>query len=204
MICFDINASDNKEQKNSSSGAFIKANYRHMHLNGQSDYEQMKELLSARASRFNKLSAPDLWLIDGGQALFDLAKKIIQESGANVDVLAIAKEKIDAKSKRAKGGALDKIHGIFGQMKLNKDDEKLQFLQKIRDEAHRFALSFHRKIRDKRALSSSKLEKLGLSVGNIKKLLDYFESYENIQNASFDELTRLTNKNIAKKIKGED
>lgn len=197
MICYDANASSSK-----STGDFIKANYRHMHLKGTSDYEQMQELLSARAARFDKLSAPDLWLIDGGQALFDLARKIIKNSGANVDVLAIAKEKIDAKTHRAKGGALDKIHGIFGQMKLNKDDEKLQFLQKIRDEAHRFAISFHRKIRDKRAISSSKLENLGLSVGVIKKLLDYFENYENIQNASFDDIAKITNKSIATKIKG--
>ena len=217
MVCWDANATkESKDGANDNSadlsapskkaamGAFLKANYRHMHLNGASDYEQMKQMLSARALRFDKLSAPDLWLIDGGEALLNLARDIIASSGANVDVLAIAKEKIDAKAHRAKGGALDKIHGAFGELKLSVNDEKLQFLQRIRDEAHRFAISFHRKVRNNRSLASSKLQKLGLSAGNIKKLLDYFDTYENIKNASFDEIAKVVGKITAKKLKANN
>ncbi|TEY07556.1 excinuclease ABC subunit C, partial [Campylobacter sp. CH185] len=69
--------------------------------------------------------------------------EIIVSSGANVDILAISKEKIDAKAHRAKGGARDKIHSLKGEFSLSINDKKLQFLQKLRDEAHRFAISFH-------------------------------------------------------------
>lgn len=71
----------------------------------------MREVLTRRALEFDKMPAPDLWLIDGGKALLDLAKEIILSSGANVDILAISKEKIDAKAHRAKGGL--KINSLF-------------------------------------------------------------------------------------------
>ena len=75
----------------------------------------MREVLTRRALDFDKIPPPDLWLIDGGKALLDLAKEIIVSSGANVDILAISKEKIDAKAHRAKGGAKDKIHSLKGE-----------------------------------------------------------------------------------------
>lgn len=184
-----------------NEGGFYKAGYRHMHLSGSSDYEQMKEMLTARALRFENLSPPDLWLIDGGKALYDLACDVIASSGANVDVLAIAKEKIDAKAHRAKGAALDKIHCAAGELKLSSDDKKLQFLQLLRDEAHRFAISFHRKTRDKQNLAKSELDALGLSAGQIKKLLDFYGDFENIKKASLDELNKLIGKAKAQKIK---
>lgn len=185
-----------------SDGEFFKNSYRHMHLDGSSDYEQMKQMLSARALRFDKLAPPDLWIIDGGKALFDLACDIIASSGANVDIIAIAKEKIDAKAHRAKGAALDKIHSNLGEFKLSANDEKLLFIQKMRDEAHRFAISFHRQTRNKADLAKSELVKMGLSAGAIKKLLDFFGSFENIKNASFDEIKAVCGTKVAQKIFG--
>ena len=183
-----------------SDGEFYKAHYRHMHLEGSSDYEQMKQMLTSRALRFDKLAPPDLWIIDGGKALFDLANEIIASSGANVDIIAIAKEKIDAKAHRAKGAALDKIHSTLGEFKLSSNDEKLMFIQKMRDEAHRFAISFHRQTRNKADLAKSELAKMGLSAGVIKKLLDYFGSFEQIKSASFDEIKALLGTKTAQKI----
>ena len=55
---------------------------------------------------------------------------------------------------------MDKIHCELGEMKLSPNDAKLQFLQRLRDEAHRFAISFHRKTRDKTNLAKSELAKL--------------------------------------------
>lgn len=74
-------------------GTWDKSNYRKFHLKYKNDYEQMREVLTRRALEFDKMPAPDLWLIDGGKALLDLAKEIILSSGANVDILAISKEK---------------------------------------------------------------------------------------------------------------
>ncbi|MBR2222586.1 MAG: excinuclease ABC subunit C, partial [Campylobacter sp.] len=174
--------------------------YRHMHLQNINDYDQMQQMLTHRAKSFDKSSAPDLWVIDGGDALLNLANEIIKSSGANVDIIAISKEKIDAKAHRAKGKANDKICTNIGKFSLNSSDIKLQFIQRLRDEAHRFAISFHQKIRQKNDMQSSQLANLGISKGSIIKLINYFGSFENIKNASFDEIKKVTNKSVAQKI----
>ncbi|ARR00470.1 excinuclease ABC subunit UvrC [Campylobacter porcelli] len=182
------------------NGEFNKAKYRHMHLQDINDYDQMSKLLTHRAKSFDKAPAPDLWIIDGGDALLNLANQIIKSSGANVDIIAISKEKIDAKANRAKGRASDKIYTNIGKFSLNPNDTKLQFIQRLRDEAHRFAISFHQKSRQKIDIQSSQLATLGISKGSIIKLINYFGSFENIQNASFDEIKKVTNKSVAQKI----
>ena len=182
------------------NGEFNKAKYHHMHLNSINDYDQMSQVLTHRAKSFEKTAPPDLWIIDGGGALLNLAEDIIKSSGANVDIIAISKEKIDAKANRAKGKANDKIYTNIGKFSLNSNDTKLQFIQRLRDEAHRFAISFHQKSRQKSDLQSSQLSALGISKGSIIKLINYFGSFENIQKASFDEIKKVTNKIVATKI----
>ncbi|MDL0089060.1 excinuclease ABC subunit UvrC [Campylobacter gastrosuis] len=182
------------------NGEFIKEKYRHTHLKSTNDYEQMRESLTSRALRFDKLSPPDLWVIDGGEALLSLAREILASSGANVDVIAISKEKIDAKAHRAKGSANDKIYTQNAKFSLSPNDKKLQFFQKLRDEAHRFVISFHRKIRDKNAKNSSKLKELGISEGSISKLVKFYGSFDKIHNATYDEIAKLTNKSVADKL----
>ncbi|MCR4941383.1 MAG: excinuclease ABC subunit UvrC [Campylobacter sp.] len=182
-------------------GEFIKQDYRHMHLKSKNDYEQMRESLTARALRFDKLSPPDLWVIDGGEALLNLAKEILQSSGANVDVIAISKEKINTKAHRAKNSAKDKIYTKNTKFELSTDDKRLQFFQKLRDEAHRFVITFHQKTRTKADLQSSKLKQIGISQGSIVKLVNFYGSFDKIYSASFDEIAKLTNKSVAQKIK---
>lgn len=182
------------------NGEWAKEHYRHMHLKSKNDFDQMRESLTARALRFNKLSAPDLWLLDGGEAILNLAKDIIESSGANIDIIAISKEKIDAKAHRAKGNAKDKIYTQKGKFNLSTDDKKLQFFQKLRDESHRFAISFHRKTRHKNDIQSSKLTKAGITAGQISKLVNFYGSFDRIHSANFDEIAKITNKNVAQKI----
>lgn len=177
-----------------NDSGFLKANYRHSYLNAKNDYDQMSEFLTLRAKRFDKLSPPDLWVIDGGKALLDLAISIVESSGANIDVIAISKEKVNAKAYRAKGGAKDKIYTKNGVFSLQTDDKKLQFIQKLRDEAHRFAISFHRKSKTRSDLEKSKLLKLGLSEGKIKKLLNFYGNFEEIYNAKPNEIEKLIGK----------
>lgn len=184
----------------SKNGKFVKSNYRHYHLHNKDEYSQMRELLSERAKRFDKEPPPDLWLIDGGEALRSLAEDILQSMGANVDAAAIAKEKIDAKAHRAKGNANDILYTKKGKLVLSPHDERLQFLQRLRDEAHRFAISFHRKTRQKRAGNNSALKAAGLNDAVIKKLIDYFGAYEAVRNADEKTLNELFPKRMAKKI----
>ena len=192
------------------NGKFKKEDYRHYHLEGKDEYSQMKELLTRRAKNFEKNSPPELWLIDGGKAQLNLAKEIIDSTGANVDILAISKEKIDAKAHRAKGGAKDSIYfqckmengkWKIDRIKLSESDKRLQFLQKLRDEAHRFAIEFHRKTKRKKDLELDLLKIKGIGRAKMTKLLNYFGTFENIKKATFDELKSLLNEKDAKAIK---
>lgn len=181
-------------------GEWVKQNYRHMHLSSKNDYDQMKESLTARALRFDKLSPPDLWVIDGGEVLLNLACEILASSGANVDVIAISKEKIDAKAHRAKGEAKDKIYTKNGSFSLSTSDKKLQFFQKMRDESHRFVISFHRKTRQKNDMQRSILKQAGVSEGSIAKLISFYGSFDKISEANLDEVAKITNKSVAEKL----
>ncbi len=178
-------------QNTPSGGEFDKSLYRMYHLNSKNDYMQMSEVLTRRIKDFEKENAPDLWLIDGGNALVNLAKDLLSSYGANVKVLGIAKQKVDFKAYRAKGGADDIIYNEDESFKLGKDNKNLQFFQKLRDEAHRFAIKFHRQTKQKEDISSGKLESLGISKAKIVKLINYFGSFENIYSAKDEELEKL-------------
>ena len=192
------------------NGKFKKEDYRHYHLEGKDEYSQMRELLTRRAHGFDKNPPPDLWVIDGGKAQLNIAKEIIDSVGANVDVVAISKEKIDAKAHRAKGAAKDKIYFISEKLKINSNpvdklelsekDKRLQFLQMLRDEAHRFAIEFHRKTKRKKDTQIDLLKVKGIGKAKMTKLLNYFGSFENIKKASFEELKEVLNEKDAKAI----
>lgn len=182
------------------NGKFLKTRYRHYHLENKDEYSQMRELLVNRALRFEKDSPPDLWIIDGGETLRSLAEDVIKSSGVYVDVIAIAKEKIDAKAHRAKGAAKDIIYTKKGKLSLSVNDTRLQFIQRLRDEAHRFAISFHRKTKQKNLAKSSNLKNAGLSDGVIKKLIDFYGTFEDAQKADIETLNGLFSKRMAKKV----
>ena len=185
-------------------GDFKKEDYRHYLLEEKDEYSQMKELLIRRAKSFDKTPPPDLWLIDGGKAQLKLAKEIIDSIGTNVDILAISKEKVDSKANRAKGRAKDKIYfeynGKLEKLELNPNDKRLQFLQALRDEAHRFAINFHRKIKRKIDLEVDLLKIKGIGKAKLTKLLNYFGTFENIKKASFEELKDVLNEKDARNV----
>ncbi len=182
-------------------GRFVKSDYRQYHLEAKDEYAQMKELLSRRTQSFDENSPPDLWVIDGGRTLLGLALDIIESVGANVDVIAIAKEKIDAKAHRAKGKAKDTIHMKEGMFRLKESDKRLLFVQRLRDEAHRFAIMFHKKTKLKLDQESELLKLQGISEAKIKKLIDYFGTFEAIRRASLEEISTIVNIKDAKIIK---
>lgn len=179
---------------------FNKKFYRHYHLNSVNEYEQMRETLLKRIEGFSKVSPPDLWLLDGGKALLMLAKTLLSEAGIFIDVLAISKEKVDAKTHRAKGKANDIISNQEEAFKMPSSDKRLQFLQKLRDEAHRFAITFHKKTKQKRDKESQLLSVKGIGQAKVQKLLNYFGSFEMIKEASFEELRSIMNDKDAKLI----
>lgn len=180
---------------------FIKADYRHYNLEAKDEYAQMKETLIRRVQSFEKNSAPDVWVIDGGETLLKLAIDIRNSVGVNLDIIAIAKEKLDFKAHRAKGSAKDIIYfeenSNIKRVDLLPSDKRLQFIQRLRDEAHRFAISFHKKQKRKDDSKISLLQIKGIGEAKVKKLLLYFGEFEKIKNASFDELKIVLNEKDA-------
>lgn len=180
---------------------FIKETYRHYLLEGSDEYSQMKEMLQRRIEKFKEEVPPDLWVLDGGVGQINLAKDLLNSAGVNLEVVGISKEKLDSKAHRAKGAALDILRDEKGQeYRLKSSDKRLQFLQKLRDEAHRFAITFHQKQKQKTMQQSKVLEVKGVGKAIQKRLLAYFGSFEGIKKASLDELEKVLSKKLAKSV----
>ena len=176
---------------------FISDDYRLYHLDARDEYAQMKEMLMRRVERFGENPPPDLWLIDGGRTLVILALAILESVGVSIDVVGIAKEKRDAKANRSKGGARDILYTKEEIWKLESTDKRLQFLQRVRDEAHRKAIGFHQKQKRKEDKQISLLDIKGIGKAKVQKLLHYFGSFEAIKKASFEELKEVLNEKDA-------
>ncbi len=180
---------------------FIKTDFRHYNLEAKDEYAQMRETLMRRVESFEKNPAPDMWIIDGGETLLKLARDIRDSVGVNLDLVAIAKEKLDFKAHRAKGSAKDIIFyeraGEILRLELLPSDKRLQFIQRLRDEAHRFAITFHKKQKRKEDTKISLLQIKGIGEVKVKKLLLYFGSFENIKNAKIEELKDVLNEKDA-------
>jgi excinuclease ABC subunit C len=182
-------------------GRFDKKSYRTYHLDAKDEYAQMRETLTRRVESFTKNPAPDLWILDGGATLLNLALDILASNGVTIDVIAISKEKVDAKAHRAKGKAKDIIYTKNDIFKLQESDKRLQWIQNLRDEAHRSAITFHKKTKLKLDKESKLLSLNGISEAKIKKLLNHFGSFENIKSATIEDLSTILNKKDAKNIK---
>lgn len=180
---------------------FDKSGYRHYHLESRDEYGQMRETLTRRINGFDENPPPDLWLIDGGTTLLSLAKDLLDSAGVNLDVIAISKEKIDARSHRAKGSAHDQLHNIKESFRLSSSDKRLQWMQRLRDEAHRYAITFHKKTKLKRDQDSKLLNTHGISQAKVKKLMQHLGTFEALKSATESEIAAILNQSDAKKIK---
>ena len=183
------------------SGKFDKKSYRTYHLEAKDEYSQMRETLSRRVESFSKNSPPDLWVIDGGATLLKLATEILESNSIFLDVIAISKEKIDAKAHRAKGKANDIIYTKENIFRLKNSDKRLQWVQNLRDEAHRCAINFHKKTKLKNDQESRLLTLKGISQAKIVKLLNHFGTFEALKKTTHDEISSILNSKDAEIIK---
>jgi excinuclease ABC subunit C len=184
---------------------FIKKRYRKFNIkiqkNEKDDYGMMKEVLNRRFKRAihekdDYLSFPNLILVDGGKGQYSAAKETINELGLHdIPIVAIAKGKF-----RNSGNETFFHNGK--KFKFEKNDPTLFFLQRIRDEAHRFAISAHRAKR-KKSISKSLLDQIQ-GIGSIRKraLLNHFGSARAVESASVDEIKSVNGveEKVAKKI----
>ena len=178
-------------------GKWDKSSYRRYKLHARDEYGQMKEMLSRRIERFKESPAPDLWMLDGGQANLNLARTLLKDANVNLDVIAIAKEKLDAKAHRAKGAAKDMLYTSNGLLELKPNDKRLHWIQRQRDEAHRYAIAYHQNKKRRDDTQISLLNKKGIGKATVKKLIDYFGTFEAIKLASAKEIEKVTNKKIS-------
>ena len=184
---------------------FIKKRYRKFNIkmkkNEQDDYGMMKEVLTRRFKKAvqekeGHLSFPDLIFVDGGKGQYSVARETLNELGLHdIPLIAIAKGKF-----RNSGNETFFHNGK--EYKFSKNDPTLFFLQRIRDESHRFAISAHR-ARRKKGISKSLLDQIE-GIGSIRKraLLNHFGSARAVESASLDEIKSVegVEEKVAKKI----
>ena len=183
------------------NGKFDKKSYRTYHLEAKDEYAQMRETLSRRVKSFAKNSPPDLWILDGGATLLKLALEILESNAINLEVIAISKEKVDAKTHRAKGKANDIIYTKEQVFRLKNSDKRLQWTQNLRDEAHRAAIGFHKKTKLKLDQESQLLNLHGISQAKVVKILNHFGTFEALKKVSFEDICTILSKKDAKTIK---
>ena len=187
------------------SEGFIKKRYRKFNIKDDSvkgdDYGMLKEVLFRRFSKAVKeksgaLSLPDLIMIDGGKGQYSVSRSMLNELKLKkIPIIAIAKGK-------NRNAGNETLHYENKEYKFEKNDPLLFFIQRLRDEAHRFAISTHRAKR-KKNLSKSLLDQI-TGVGKLRKkaLLNHFGSARAVESASFEEIKLVEGieDNIAKKI----
>jgi excinuclease ABC subunit C len=154
------------------------------------DFAMMAEAIERRYTRQlkEKQALPDLIMVDGGKGQLSAALE------------SLSKLKLDDQPIIALAKRLDEVFvpGVSGAQNIPKTSSGLRLLQKIRDEAHRFAIDYHRKLRGKRAVSSE-LDKIsGIGDKRKKQLMQHFGSVKNLKTASLDDIKQV--KGITEKV----
>lgn len=200
MECFDISHIQGSETVASmvvfQDGKPDKESYRRFKINSTEgkpdDFMSMREVTMRRYGKATAEEMPDLIIIDGGKGQLSSALEIIRGAGhMTVPVVGLAKQ----------------FEYIFTEYSpepviLPRQSDALYLVQQIRDEAHRFAITYHRKLRTKRNKVSLLDNIAGVGAKRRKALFDRFENIGNIKNATVEELSSVPgiSENIAKSI----
>ena len=138
------------------------------------------------------LEKPDLIVMDGGKTQIGVCKEIIDSLGLNIPIIGLVKNKHHRTS--------EIMNQDFEILPVSKDSNLFLFLTRIQDEVHRYAITYHRNIKSKGALSS--LLDVVPGIGEIKKkeLLKTFGSLKKMKEASIEELQKVLNKEVAENL----
>lgn len=199
--CFDISHIQGAETVASmvvwEDGAMKKSDYRKFQVKtvtGVDDFASMREVIQRRYKRLqeDKKPFPSLILIDGGLGQLHAAYAALEEIGITLQPLAsIAKR--------------EEVIYVYGQenepVVLDRRSPVLHLMQKIRDESHRFAVTYHRKRREMRDRDSELLEIPGVGPRTRQRLIEHFGSVRGIRQAGTDALTAVVNAATAERIR---
>jgi excinuclease ABC subunit C len=168
--------------------------YRHYHIKtvvGPDDFASMKEVVGRRYKRLieEEKPLPKLIVIDGGKGQLSSAVEALKELGVygQMPIIGIAKR-------------LEEIYfpGDSYPIHIDKKSESLRLLQRIRDEAHRFAITFHRNVRSKNAFGTQLTAIPGIGKNTADTLLSHFKSVKKISEASEEEIAKVIGASRAK------
>ncbi|MEM4525417.1 MAG: excinuclease ABC subunit UvrC [Methanothermobacter sp.] len=160
-----------------------------IHTKGPDDYAMLREIIKRRYSK-NETKA-DLIIVDGGRGQLNSTLSVLESLKVKIPVIGVAKKD-------------EKIYTPYSTspIKLPRNSKVLHLIQHVRDEAHRFAIEYHRKIRNKN-FRASQLDKIrGIGPKRKMRLLKHFKSTEAIKSASIEELSQVEgiNRKLAEKI----
>ena len=158
--------------------------YKIKSVKGPDDYESMREVVRRRYTRVLKegLPLPDLIIIDGGKGHIESARDVLEnELGLDIPIAGLAKDDKHRTSQLLYGNPLQVIE-------LARNSQEFYLLQRIQDEVHRFAITFHRQLRGKSAFQSLLDEIPGIGEKRKKALLKHFGSVKKMKEASLEEL----------------
>lgn len=160
---------------------------------GPDDYATMAEVLQRRFRTGWSGNLPDLLMMDGGRGQLNIAVAVLKEMGLDGAFLVAG----IAKKDEARGEPQDRIYlpGRTNPVNFTRDADLLLFLQRIRDEAHRFAIAYHRKLRGRAAVRSALDGIAGIGPKRKTALLKHFGDVEGIRAASVHELEKLPGMN---------
>lgn len=165
-------------------------------VQGPDDYASMREVIYRRYSRVLKegLALPDLIIIDGGKGQVEAAREVLENQlGLDLPIAGLVKNDKHKTSEMLFG----RDHSVVA---LEHHSQAFFLLQRIQDEVHRFAITFHRQLRSKNSFASQLDQIAGLGPKRKQLLLKEFKSLKNIQQASFEELAQLLPNNVAQNV----
>ena len=200
MVCWKKNSPSNEDYRK----------YKINNISGPNDFASMKEVLTRRYSRTlaEGKNLPDLILIDGGKGQINIAAKVLTELGIlqKVDLIGLAKGRSERKRGRSRGKNVDYEYVVKpnqkNEIRMQRNSDVLFFLQNIRDESHRFAIEFQRKLKRKNTLHSQIDNIPGIGPKRRRLLLKHFGSLTGLRHAALEEILQVPGipEKLAKKI----
>lgn len=205
--CFDISTFQGAETVASQvvfeDGVPNKDQYRRYKIRtvqGTNDFESMREVLTRRFAH-SELELPDLIVIDGGKGQLGIATEVLREIGQEkVPVVGLAKARTDSDFKSSEVRGSEERFFLPGRQNpvvFKTSSEAFRILVSIRDEAHRFAITYHRKLREASSLESELDLVPGLGPVKKKTLLSVFSSVDEIRSADVEKIAELKGFNRA-------
>jgi len=199
--CFDISNVQGSQSVGSMAvlveGEAQRSEYRRFKIRtvtGADDYASLREVLLRRLERGKReQQLPQMLLIDGGKGQLGVVSQVLDELDlqGEIDLAGIAKSRVH---RNVRGKAVERseerffLPGRKNPVVLRAGSPELFLLERLRDEAHRFAITYHRQLRRKATLKSGLEEIPGVGPGRRKSLLKYFGSLKKVRDASLDEL----------------